>query len=86
MNSKQKNTLSSLFTNPVKKTIKWPDVEKLLTALGGEVRQGDGSRVRIILGDGSLNIHSPHPNNELKPYQVRAIRILLDNEGIKNEI
>ena len=83
MNSKQKKTFNSLFDSPVKKTIKWSDVERLITALGGEVKQGDGSRVRILLRDTSINIHSPHPQNELKPYQVRAIRTLLNNEGIK---
>lgn len=82
MNSKQTKTLNSLFENPVKKSIKWPDVEKLLLALGGFVKQGDGSRIRITLGGSSLNIHTPHPKNELKPYQVRAIRTLLSNEGV----
>lgn len=83
MNNKQKKIFNSLFENPVKKTIKWTDVQGLISALGGEVKQGNGSRVRINLGESSLNIHSPHPHNELKPYQVRAIRTLLKNEGIK---
>ena len=82
MNSKQQKTFNSLFDNPVKKTIKWIDVEKLIVSLEGEVRQGNGSRIRIVLGNGSLNIHSPHPQKELKPYQVRAIRELLSNQGI----
>lgn len=82
MNSKQKKTLNSLYDNPVKKTIKWSDVERLIAALGGEVKQGGGSRVRILLGNTSINIHTPHPHNELKPYQVRSIRRLLNNEGI----
>ena len=82
MNSKQKKTFKSLFDDPVKKTIKWMDVEKLIVSLDGEIRQGNGSRVRIALGDSSLNIHSPHPQKELKPYQVRAIRELFINEGI----
>jgi len=62
--------------------IKWADVTNFIVSLDGEIRQGNGSRVRIVLGDSSLNIHSPHPQKEIKPYQVRAIRDLLSNEGI----
>ena len=83
MNSKQQKTLKSLFDNPVKKDIKWTDVEKLIVGVGGHIRQGDGSRVRIVLGEQSLNIHTPHPLNELKPYQIRAIRKLFIERGIE---
>ncbi|MEA5532654.1 type II toxin-antitoxin system HicA family toxin [Crocosphaera sp. XPORK-15E] len=43
--------------------------------------QGDGSRVRFDLNDLFLNIHSPHPQKELKRYQVKAIREFLINAG-----
>ena len=84
MNSKQQKIFSSLFDNPVKKNIKWSDIEKLIVGVGGQISQGDGSRVRIILGEQSLNIHTPHPQKELKPYQVRAIRKLFIDQGIKS--
>ena len=83
MNSKQQKIFSSLFDNPVKKNIKWSDIEKLIVGVGGQISQGDGSRVRIVLGKQSLNIHTPNPQKELKPYQVRAIRKLLIDQGIK---
>ena len=83
MNSKQQKTFESLFGSPVKKNIKWTDVAKLIIAVGGEIKQGDGSRVRIVFDDYSLNIHSPHPQKELKPYQVRAIRTLFVEQGIE---
>jgi HicA toxin of bacterial toxin-antitoxin, len=53
--------------------IDWNDVVSLAKALGGEVMQGDGSRVRFDLNGVSLNIHSPHPQKELKRYQVKAV-------------
>ena len=54
----------------------------LIQALGGTVTQGDGSRVRFDLNDISLNIHSPHPQKELKRYQVKAVREFLMNAGV----
>ncbi len=83
MNSKQQKTFESLLVNPVKKNIKWTDVAKLIIAVGGEVKQGDGSRIRIVFDDYSLNIHSPHPQKELEPYQIRAIRTLFVEQGIE---
>ena len=83
MNSKHQKTLKSLFDDPVKKNIKWSDVEKLIVGVEGQIRQGDGSRIRIVLGEQSLNIHTPHPQKELKPYQVRAIRKLFIERGIE---
>ncbi|VAW45425.1 hypothetical protein MNBD_GAMMA02-165 [hydrothermal vent metagenome] len=85
MNSKQKKTLENIYSDPVKKNIKWTDVEKLIIAMDGMIKQGNGSRIRILLNDISLNIHTPHPGNELKPYQVRAIRNLIDESGNNDE-
>lgn len=83
MNNKQVKTFDNIHSNPVKKNIKWTDVESLLKAIDGNIYQGNGSRIRIILNTISLNIHTPHPGNELKPYQVRAIRKLLNEAGIE---
>jgi len=81
MNKRQRKTLERILVNPVLKNIKWTDVKSFILSLEGIIKQGDGSRVRIVLGDISVNIHTPHPGNELKPYQIRAIRKLL--EGIE---
>lgn len=83
MNSKHSKTLESVFYAPVKKNIKWSDVEKLIKAVGGNIKQGDGSRIRIDLLGQSLNIHTPHPQKELKPYQVRALKTLFNDTGIQ---
>ncbi len=82
MNSKHQKALQGIFENPVKKSSKWSDVEKLILAAGGTIYQGGGSRVRIVISDVSLNIHTPHPQQELKPCQVRKLRGLLIEGGI----
>lgn len=83
MNNKQKKIVKRLFDNPIKKNIKWTEIENLINGLAGQIIQGNGSRVRIVLGLQSLNIHTPHPHKELKPYQIRAIRQLLLEQGYK---
>lgn len=81
MNKRQQKTLAEIYAQPIKRNLNWSKVVSLIEALGGKLEQGDGSRVRIVLGNQSLNIHTPHPGNELKPYQVRAIRALLQQQG-----
>jgi hypothetical protein len=82
MNKKQRNTYSALFAEPIRRNILWNDVVSLILALDGQVLQGDGSRVRFDLNDVSLNIHSPHPQKELKRYQVKVVREFLINAGV----
>ena len=83
MNNKNRKTLQNIFENPVKNNIQWRDVEKLVFTLGGTINQGNGSRVRIVVGGVSLNIHTPRPQKELKPYQVRKLRDLFIEGGVK---
>ena len=83
MNRKQRATYDALFAEPIRRNIDWSDVVSLVKVLGGEVMQGDGSRVRFDLNGVSLNIHSPHPQKELKRYQVKAVRDFLMSAGIE---
>ncbi|ACB51929.1 putative HicA protein [Crocosphaera subtropica ATCC 51142] len=83
MNKKQRKIYDALFAEPIRRNILWNDVVSLIKGIGGKVVQGDGSRVRFDLNEISLNIHSPHPQKELKRYQVKAIREFLIKAGIK---
>lgn len=42
-----------------------------------------GSRIMFTNEDGSIKIllHRPHPGNVLKPYQIKKIRQILEQEG-----
>jgi hypothetical protein len=77
MNKKQRKTLDAIFATSIRRNIVWDDVVSLIEALGGTVIQGNGSRVRFSLNEISLNIHSPHPQKELKRYQVKDVRTFL---------
>jgi hypothetical protein len=48
----------------------WNDLVALLTGLDYKVIQGSGSRVKFDNGDPTqlINLHKPHPGNELKRY------------------
>ena len=77
MNKKQRKIYDAIFATPIRRNIIWDDVVSLVEALGGSITQGNGSRVRFSLNDIALNIHSPHPQKELKRYQIKAIRTFL---------
>lgn len=49
MNNKQRQTLAKIFEQPERSDIAWLDIEKLFEALGAEVVEGKGSRVRVFL-------------------------------------
>ena len=44
--------------------IPWSDVEALFVALGAEVTEGHGSRVRVALNGVRAVFHRPHPEKE----------------------
>ncbi len=45
MKAKYRRTLDAIFATPTRAGIVFSDIEALVTAIGGEVREGEGSRV-----------------------------------------
>ena len=82
MNSKQKRTLAAIFKDPVSGNLAWSDIESLLVAIGCEIIEGNGSRVRFNLDGEIESFHRPHPAKEAKRYQVRAARDYLRRIGV----
>ena len=74
MSSKHTKTLKAMFAKPVASNIKFSDIEALVIVLGGEVREGDGSRVALQLHGGVKHAHRPHPGKEAKQYQIKENR------------
>ena len=83
MNSRHRKTLQALFSQPPPKGLEWARSEALLVALGAEVIEGRGSRVRFVLNNVVATFHRPHPTKEAKPYQINDARNLLEQAGIK---
>ncbi len=51
-------------------------------ALGGAVREGEGSRIALQLNGKIKHAHRPHPGKEAKKYQVEEIRAWLQTTGV----
>lgn len=82
LNSKQKKVLAAIFNDPCRSDIKWKEVENLFGALGAEITNGNGSRVRIDLNDKCYSYHRPHPQPEIRAYVVKLIRTHLISAGV----
>jgi hypothetical protein len=82
MNGKQTKTLNAIFSDPVSGTIKWAAIESLLVAVGCEVVEGAGSRVKFSKGGIIASFHRPHPEPTAKRYQVRDAREYLTKLGV----
>jgi len=69
MASKHQKTLEEIFDVPVRSSIQWKEIERMLLALGAEISKGNGSRVRIALNDMRAVFHRSHPRKK----QTRAL-------------
>lgn len=83
MNSKHKKTLEAVFSKPTPSALEWARIEALLLAVGCEVVEGRGSRVRFVHGQHVSAFHRPHPAKEAKPYQVEEARAFLALIGVQ---
>lgn len=82
LNSTHKQTIKVIFTTPTSCTLEWHKLEALLVALGADVSEGRGSRVRFMIKGVITTFHRPHPAKEAKPYQVRDARKFLETIGV----
>ncbi len=82
MNTKHRKTLQAIFAKPTSPSLVFSDIEALLVALGGQVMEREGSRVKITLKGEQWRCHRPHPGKEAKRYQVEEIRELLERIGV----
>jgi hypothetical protein len=82
MNHRQRRTLASIFDDPVPSNILWTDIVSLFIALGAEVTQGKGSRVRVALNGVKAVFHTPHPEKETDRGAVRSVQRFLLEAGV----
>jgi len=83
MNSAQRKTLEAIFDTPTRVDVRWSKVESLVKALGGDVTEGRGSRVRFRLGERVATFHGPHPQRVTGKATLEDVRRFLENAGIK---
>ncbi len=83
MDSKHQKTLTAIFAEPTRANIVWNDIESFFFALGGEVSEGRGSRVRVVLNGVRAVFHRPHPEKETDKGAVKSVRRFLLEAGVE---
>ena len=82
MNKKHQKTLGRIIEKPERSDIPWKDIEALITALGGEITEGRGSRVRIFLNGIRAVFHRPHPKRVTDKGAVKSMRRFLKDAEV----
>lgn len=82
---RQQVTRAAVFEDPVRANVPLTDIEKLLRALGAELSEGRGSRVRIYLNGVRAVFHRPHPRKEMDKGALRSMRRFLLEAGVARE-
>jgi len=75
--------MEMVFKNPVQSNIPWTDIVGLFDALGAEISNSSGSRVRIKLNGQRAVFHRPHPQRTTDKGAVNSVRRFLENAGVK---
>ena len=83
MTAKQRRTLEAVFSIPTRVNLRLGEMAALIVALGGEVREGAGSRVTFELRGKRLYMQRPHPRREARRYQVEEVRGFLSSLEIQ---
>lgn len=82
MKNAHQKTLEAIFRQPTPNALEWRRIESLFQAVGAQLIEGAGSRVRFALNGVVGTFHRPHPQKEAKPYQVRDARAFLEKAGV----
>ncbi len=83
MRAKHRRTYDAIMAVPTRSNIIFSDIEALVVALGGEIREGAGSRIVFELEGNRQYLHRPHPGKEAKRYQVEQVREWLAELEVK---
>lgn len=85
MKPKHRKTFEQVFEHPIRAGIIWREIETMLLALGAEITEGRGSRVRILLNDVRAVFHRPHPRKETDKGSLVSMRRFLKEAGIQHD-
>ncbi|GKX54400.1 hexulose-6-phosphate synthase [Leminorella grimontii] len=82
LRKRQYSTLAQIFKTPALAGIKWKEIESLIIALGGEVKEGRGSRIKFFLAGSIAHFHRPHPSPDTDKGAVVNVRDWLMSLGV----
>lgn len=82
LSKKHSKILKDIFRDPIRSDVVWKDIETIIIALGGEISEGKGSRVRIYLNGIRAVFHRPHPQRVTDKGALKSMRRFLTEAGI----
>jgi hypothetical protein len=82
-NAKHRRTFESVFADPVRPDVGWADVESFFLAVGAEILEGRGSRIRVKLKEYRAVFHRPHPKPDTDRGALKAVRRFLRDAGVE---
>lgn len=85
LSGRHRKTLAAVFVEPALSSVLWSDIESLFKALGAEISEGRGSRVRVYLNGVRSVFHRPHPRKETDKGALKAVRRFLVTAGIESQ-
>jgi len=83
MDGKHRKTLQAIFEKPERSNLTWRSIEALFIALGADITEGRGSRVRVAFKNIRAVFHRPHPQKEANQATVKSVRRFLEAAGVK---
>jgi HicA-like toxin of HicAB toxin-antitoxin system len=83
VHARHRATLAAIFSDPVRASIAWRDIEVLFRALGATLSEGRGSRIRVELHGADAVFHRPHPQKETDRGAVKSVRRFLREAGVE---
>lgn len=83
MNKKHLKVLKNIYAKPTLSNVTWSDIESLFMALGGDISEGSGSRVRVKLNSVRAVFHRPHLSPDTDKGALSSVRRFLIQAGVK---
>ena len=83
MKRRHQRILDAIYAEPTRANLAWQDIESLMVALGAELSEGRGSRLRVALHGVRAVFHRPHPAREASKAMVRSVRRFLSEAGVE---
>ena len=83
LSGRHRKTLAAIFEEPTRADVTWTSIERLIKALGAEITEGRGSRMRFHLSGVRALFHRPHRRKECDRGALRSVRRLLTSAGVE---
>ena len=83
VSGKHLKTLDAVYAQPVRANVVWADVEKLFVALGADISEGRGSRMRVSLNGVDAVFHRPHPRKKTDKGALKSVRRFRSEAGVR---